>query len=75
VIVAGSGILIRAASRCDVDAVAGLAGELAQSFAFSAAKFGVNFPELLAVTSAGLPCPYRQGSPLRVMNRQIHAER
>ena len=44
----GSQIRIRPARAADADAVALLAGDLAQSFAFSPEKFGLSFPALLA---------------------------
>jgi GNAT superfamily N-acetyltransferase len=54
VIVAKSGIQIRHADSSDSDAVAALASELAQSFAFSRAKFDLSFPALLAAADACL---------------------
>jgi GNAT superfamily N-acetyltransferase len=45
---------IRRAHGGDADAVAGLAAELAQSFAFSPGKFRLTYPALLATDSACL---------------------
>jgi len=49
-----SRIQIRRASGGDAGAVAGLAGELAQSFAFSRARFDVTYPALLDIEAACL---------------------
>jgi GNAT superfamily N-acetyltransferase len=49
-----SQIRIRPASRADAATVADLAGELAQSFAFSRAKFDLSYPALLAAEHACL---------------------
>jgi hypothetical protein len=49
---AGSQALVRQASAEDADGVAGLAAELAQSFAFSREKFLASYPALLADDSA-----------------------
>jgi GNAT superfamily N-acetyltransferase len=45
---------IRPATAADAGAVAGLAGELAQSFAFSRASFDAHYPALLAAGHACL---------------------
>jgi GNAT superfamily N-acetyltransferase len=45
---------IRPATAADAGAVAGLAAELAQSFAFSPASFGASYPALLAAGHACL---------------------
>jgi len=45
---------IRRASASDADAVAGLAGELAQSFTFSRSRFRIGYPALLAADDACL---------------------
>ena len=47
-------LTIRRADGGDIDGVAGLAGELAQSFAFSRTRFQVTYPALLADDSACL---------------------
>jgi GNAT superfamily N-acetyltransferase len=47
-------LTIRPAAAGDVDGVAGLAGELAQSFTFSRKRFQVAFPVLLADDGACL---------------------
>jgi len=47
-------LAIRRAGAGDVDGVAGLAGELAQSFPFSRARFQVTYPALLADDGACL---------------------
>lgn len=49
-----SQVRIRPASRVDAGTVADLAGELAQSFAFSRAKFDLSYPALLAAEHACL---------------------
>jgi len=54
VIVVGSGVQIRPAGGGDAGAVAVLAGELAQSFAFSRPKSDLSFPELLAAADSCL---------------------
>jgi hypothetical protein len=41
-------VQVRAARRADADGVAGLAGELAQSFPFSREGFDRSYPDLLA---------------------------
>ena len=51
---AKSQIQIRHADGSDAVAVAALAGELAQSFAFSRAKFDLSFPALLAAADVCL---------------------
>jgi GNAT superfamily N-acetyltransferase len=50
----GSGVQVRQATNADCDTVAALAGELAQSFAFSRARFDVSFPALLDAPDACL---------------------
>ena len=52
--VTGRNAEIRAAGTADCDGVAGLAAELAQSFPFSAEKFRVSYPALLAEDGACL---------------------
>lgn len=54
VIVVGSGVQIRPAGGGDAGAVAVLAGELAQSFAFSRPKSDLSFPELPAAADSCL---------------------
>jgi GNAT superfamily N-acetyltransferase len=49
-----SRIQVRHASAGDADAVAGLAGELAMSFAFSREQFDVSYPVLLDAAGACL---------------------
>ncbi len=49
-----SGVQIRPAGGGDADAVAALAGELAQSFAFSRPKFDLSFPDVLAAADSCL---------------------
>jgi GNAT superfamily N-acetyltransferase len=44
----GAPIQVRPAVAADASAVAGLAGQLAQSFTFSRARFDLNYPALLA---------------------------
>jgi GNAT superfamily N-acetyltransferase len=44
----GAPIKVRPAVAADASAVAGLAGQLAQSFTFSRAEFDLNYPALLA---------------------------
>jgi GNAT superfamily N-acetyltransferase len=44
----GAPIKVRPAAAADASAVAGLAGQLAQSFTFSRAEFDLNYPALLA---------------------------
>jgi len=50
----GAPIQIRAAAGADASAVADMAGELAQSFAFSRARFEVSYRSLLDTASACL---------------------
>jgi GNAT superfamily N-acetyltransferase len=52
--VVDSGVQIRAARGSDAGAVAILAGELAQSFAFSRARFDLSFPDVLAAADSCL---------------------
>ena len=47
-------VRVRHATAADADAVAGLAGGLAQSFAFSRASFDAHYPALLAAGHACL---------------------
>ncbi len=49
-----SRVQVRPARRADAAAVAGLAGELAQSFTFSREKFELSYPALLAAPGARL---------------------
>jgi GNAT superfamily N-acetyltransferase len=50
----GAPIQIRPAVAADASAVAGLAGQLAQSFTFSRARFDLTYPALLAERSVCL---------------------
>jgi GNAT superfamily N-acetyltransferase len=59
-----SRIQIRRATSGDAAAVAGLAGELAQSFAFSRAKFEVSYPSLVEAEDACLLLAVDGGQPI-----------